>query len=156
MRSHIAAALGALLVCATSGCGVFEDSKDAAQGMGNAVADAAHDHVKVHLPSVPTPIDLGDIPVDKLQHRLRSIFAAAGEKKENVLIVCKARDLIAENADTTTQEAVRTVLASLNLDRPDEDVARLARITQNAVVASADPHQLGRAAVAWACDWAGD
>ncbi|MDT4918221.1 MAG: hypothetical protein QOH89_2921 [Pseudonocardiales bacterium] len=142
------------LACATTGCSALKgNAPDVARGIGDAVVDAAHDHVLVHLPEVSNPVDLGDLKLDALQAKLRDVFGT-NETKEDVGVVCRAKDAFAKQTGTRTADAVRSALAAMNITRSDEEIAELARLTQNALVTSADPHALGRAAVAWACQWA--
>lgn len=144
---------GASMLCLTACSTLKHDAPSVAHGVGDAIVGAAHDHVKVKLPNIPNPIDLGDFRLDALQAKIRSVFGS-DETRENVDIACQAKDLLAQQSGTTAQAAVRMVLASLNITRPEDQVDELARIAQNALVASADPHAVGRAAVAWACEWA--
>jgi hypothetical protein len=153
VRAAIVAVLGAAL-CALTACSAVEhDGPAAVHGVGEAIANAAHDHVTVKLPDVPHRIDLGSLRLDALQAKVRDVFGR-NDTKQNVEIACRAKDLLVAQSGTTTEQAVREVLDSLNITRSDDQVAELARMTQQAAVTSADPHALGRAAVAWACQWA--
>src|SRR4051794_40616037 len=82
VRPRIVAAVGIALL-ALSACDAAEKAQSTAGGIKDAVVDAAHDHVKVHLPDVPTPVDLGDLQLDALQRKVTDIFGA-DETKDDV------------------------------------------------------------------------
>jgi hypothetical protein len=144
----VAAGMAALLCLA--GCG--HDPASVAHGVGDAIADAAGDHVTVKLPDLPTPIDLGDLPLQKLQDRVRGIFG--DESRQNVEIVCRAKELAAAHVTDTSEQAIRRTLKTLGLHRPEAEVHKLAEQTERAVESGLSPNELTRAAVVWACRWA--
>ena len=152
MRPRVVPAIGAALLT-LSACSAADKAQSAAGNIKDAVVDAAHDHVTVTLPDLPRSIDLGDLRLDALQHKVTDIFGA-DETKEDVVIVCTAKDLVAARSTSTTEEAIRQTLDSLGLSRSDADIHKLADAAQRAAINSIGPGDLGRAAVAWACQWA--
>jgi hypothetical protein len=151
MRSAIAV-LGASMLFLT-GCSVFkDDAPSVAHGVGDAIVGAAHDHVKVTLPNIPRQIDLGDVPLSSLRGEVRGIFG--DETKENVNIVCRAKELAATDVTDTSEGAIRQVLNTLDIKRSDDEIRRLAQETERAIESGVSPNELTRAAVVWACQWA--
>jgi hypothetical protein len=153
MKSSVVAVIGVAAVLIAPACSAAEKARSTAGGIQDAVVGAAHDHVKVKLPDLPTPIDLGDLGLDALQQKVTEIFGA-DETKENVVIVCAAKDLVAAHSTRTTEAAIRQTLTSLGISRSDEQIHQLADATQRAALNSVGPGDLGRTAVAWACQWA--
>lgn len=154
MRPRIVLVIGALAVW-IAGCSAVEhDAPAVVHGVGDAVAGAAHDHVQVELPGVPRkPIDLGAVPLPSLQDRVRAIFG--DDTKENVEIVCKAKEMVELGATNSSEDAIRRTLALLGVQRPDDEIRQLAEETTRAAESSLSPNDLTRAAVVWACQWAG-
>jgi hypothetical protein len=152
VRTGGCAAIAAAVLSLTA-CSVFgHDAPSVAHGVGDAIAGAAHDHVTVKLPDLPTPVDLGDVPVATLQDRVRGIFG--DETKQNVDIVCRAKELAATQVTNTSEDAIRQTLTTLGIERPDAEIKQLAKETERAVESGLSPNELTRAAVIWACDWA--
>jgi hypothetical protein len=147
--------VGAATALLLTGCGALShDGPAVAHGVEDAVVGAAHDHVKVELPGVPrAPVDLGDLRLSLLQAQVHSIFG--DETKENVEIVCKAKEFVELGATNSSEDAIRRSLALLGIQRPEDEITQLAQETTRAVESGLSPNELSRAAVVWACQWAG-
>jgi hypothetical protein len=141
-----------------TGCGLLaHDAAPVEHGIQGALEGAAHDHVSVHLPHGAPPIDIGGLPQTRLQtfqSKVKEIFG--DEVKEDVAVVCKAKELVTAGNASSPDEAVTSALGALGVPSPPPDrVRELAETTQRALAADASPDDMARAASAWACEWAG-
>jgi hypothetical protein len=146
-----------VLLVAAAGCGLLRDSGPVEHGIQGAMEGAAHDHVNVHLPHGAPPVDIGALPPTRLQifqSRVKEIFG--DDTKEDVDVVCRAKELVTAGNASSPDQAVTSVLGALGVPSPPPDrVRELADTTRRALAADASPDDMARAASAWACEWAG-
>jgi hypothetical protein len=148
-RKQVSTAL--VMIVAVCGCG---GSRRILPELKSAASAAIHDGEVVHVPKGPA-VDLGELGASReelFQRRLEEVFG--DENREQMTVVCRAKDLMKAFQATTAEEAVRSVEGALGVTPPPDELRELADATREALAADRSLDDVSNAAVTWACEWA--